>query len=54
MSYFKLWSQDVHGVPYGTVRLVFKGRRVSTSDKISDYGIEEGDVIQVFPVQAGC
>ena len=55
MSCCKLCSQDVSGVPSGTVRLVSNGYVVlNPSGKISDYGIEEGDTIEVYKEQCGC
>ena len=52
----ELFSQDVTGVPSDTVHLLTgrTGRKLYQPDKISDYGIEEGDEIEVYPVQAGC
>ena len=54
MSKCNLGSQDATGVPSDTVQLIFKGRRLIRSDKISDHGIEEGDTIEVYVDQAGC
>ena len=54
MSKCNLGSQDATGVPSDTMRLIFKGRRLIRSDKISDHGIEEGDTIEVYVDQAGC
>ena len=42
------------GIPHDMVRLSSKDRRLNPSGKISDYGLEEGDTIQVSRIQAGC
>ena len=44
------------GVPSDTVRVCFDGRRIDLTEphKISDYGIEEGDTLEVIIEQIGC